>query len=213
MISLKAKTRTGKQVEAENIPAILYGPGIENVKLAVNEKEFSKTYDEAGEALVDLDVGGKKYSVMIYDTEQDPLTLKYIHVDFYQPNLAEEVETEIELEIIGEAPAVKNLGGTLITNIKEINIKALPKDIPASIEIDVSKLETFEDHILIKDIKVPAGVKITDDPEEIVVQITEPEKVDEELAKPIEGEIQEPAVESSEEKKEEEGESSEPAKE
>lgn len=213
MISLKAKTRTGKQVEAENIPAILYGPGIENVKLAVNEKEFSKTYDEAGEALVDLDVGGKKYSVMIYDTEQDPLTLKYIHVDFYQPNLAEEVETEIELEIIGEAPAVKNLGGTLITNIKEINIKALPKDIPASIEIDVSKLETFEDHILIKDIKVPAGVKITDDPEEIVVQITEPEKVDEELAKPIEGEIQEPAVESSEEKKEEEGESSELAKE
>lgn len=210
MISLKAKTRTDKQTEADNIPAILYGPGIENIKLAVNEKDFSKVYDEVGEALVDLDIDGKKYSVMIYDTEQDPLTLNYIHVDFYQPNLLEEVETEVELEIVGEAPAVKNLGGTLITNIKEINIKALPKDIPASIEIDVSRLESFEDHILVKDIKVPAGVKIMDSPEEIVVQITEPEKVDEELAKPIEGKIEEPVAEAAEEKKEEE---SEPAKE
>ncbi|HPC30770.1 MAG TPA: 50S ribosomal protein L25 [Candidatus Paceibacterota bacterium] len=203
MISLKAKNRTGKKVEPGEIPAILYGPGLENVKLAINLKDFVKVYNEVGEALIDLDVEGKKYSVMIYDTEQDPLTLDYIHIDFYQPNLLEEVETEVELEIKGEAPAVKNLGGTLITNLKEVSIKALPKDIPASLEVDVSGLNTFEDHILIRDIKTPAGVKILNDPEETVVQVTEPEKVEEELAKPIEGKIEEPITTVAGENKEE----------
>lgn len=202
MISLNAKTRTNKQVEGGSIPAILYGPGLENLMVQVNQKEFTKTYDIAEETLLTLNVDGKEYSVLIYDTQQDPVTLEYIHVDFYQPNLKAEVETEIELEVVGEAPAVKNLGGTLITNIKEIHIKALPKDIPNAIHIDVSGLNTFEDHILIKDIKVPAGVKIMDDPEEIVVQVTEPENVDEELAKPIEGAVAEPEVATEEEKKE-----------
>lgn len=201
MISLKAKTRIGKKTEDNSIPAILYGPGIKNIMLQVNKQEFEKLYDIAEETLFSLNVDSKEYPVLIYDTQQDPLTLDYIHVDFYQPNLKEEVETEIELEIVGEAPAVKNLGGTLITNIKEITIKALPKDIPNSLKIDVSGLNTFEDHILIKDIKVPAGVKVMADPEEIVVQVTEPEKVDEELAKPIEGKIVEPVVEAVEEKK------------
>lgn len=203
MISLKAKTRTDKKIEDGNISGILYGPGIENIMVQVNKQEFEKAYDLAEETLITLNIDNKDYSVLIYYTQQDPVTSDYIHIDFYQPNLKEEVETEIELEIIGEAPAVKNLGGTLITNIKEINIKALPKDIPNSIKIDVSGLNTFEDHILIKDIKVPAGVKVMDDPEEIVVQVTEPEKVDEELAKPIEGKPAELVIETTEEKKEE----------
>jgi len=79
----------------------------------------------------------------------------------------------------------------------------LPKDIPASLEVDVSGLNTFEDHILIRDIKTPAGVKILNDPEETVVQVTESEKVEEELAKPIEGKIEEPITTVAGENKEE----------
>lgn len=206
MISLNAKTRIGKKYEEGSIPAILYGPGIENITVQVNKKEFEKVYDVAEETLFSLIVDGKEYSVLIYDTQQEPMSMDYIHVDFYQPNLKAEVETQIELEIVGEAPAVKNLGGTLITNVKEIKIKALPKDIPNSLKIDVSKLETFEDHILIKDIKVPVGVTVMDDPEEIAIQVTKPENVDAELAKPVEGAAPiEPVAEAAEgeEKKEE----------
>ncbi len=202
MISIQAKTRQGKKIEQGNIPAILYGPGIENVMVQVDKKEFTKAYDIAEETLITLNLDGKEYSVLIYDTQEDPLTSEFIHIDFYQPNLKEEVETEIELEVVGEAPAVKNLGGTLITNIKEIHIKVLPKDIPNSIQVDVSGLNTFEDYILVKDLKIPAGVKVMDKPEEIVIQVTEPENVDEELSKPIDGKIPEPVVEAEEAKEE-----------
>jgi large subunit ribosomal protein L25 len=113
------------------------------------------------------------------------------------------------LELVGEAPAVKNLGGTLITNIKELKIRALPKDIPNAIKIDVSNLNTFEDYILVKDIKVAENVKVMDDPEEVVVQVTQPENVDAELAKPIEGVVVEPEIKAEEEKKEGEAEAGE----
>jgi large subunit ribosomal protein L25 len=210
MISLKAKTRIEKNYEDGSIPAILYGPGVENLMIQINRKEFEKAYEVVEETLMTLEVDGKQYSVLIYDTQQDPVSLDFIHVDFYQPNLKAEVETEIELEIVGEAPAVKNLGGTLITNIKELKIKALPKDIPNAIKIDVSGLNTFEDHILVKDIKVPSTVKVMDDPEEVVVQVTHPENVDAELAKSAEA-VAEPIV-AEEEKKEGEPAAEEPKK-
>ncbi len=201
MISIKAKNRKGKISESGFLPAVLYGPGIENISLEVDKKEFDKMFKEVGETLIGLDVDGKTYSVLIYDTQTDPMTMQTMHVDFYQPNLKEEVETEVPLELTGEAPALK-LGGTLITNMKELTVKALPKDLPNKIRIDVSSLMTFEDAITVKDIIVPAGVKIIDHPEEIVVQVVEPEKVEEELAKPIEEVEKEP--EKAGEKKEEE---------
>lgn len=208
MTSLKAKLRKTKGTayrasqEENTIPAVLYGHETENLSLEVDRKEFEKVYKEVGETLIDLEVEGKKYSVLIHDEQVHPLTQELLHVDFYQPNLKEEVETEVPLELVGEAPALK-LGGTLIANMKEIPVYALPKDLPSKITIDVSSLATFEDAITVKDIKVPAGVTIDiEDPEEIIVQVVEPEKVEEELAKPIEEVNKEP--EKAGEKKEEE---------
>jgi len=197
---LEAKTRK-KAGEAGMIPAVLYGPGLENILLQVDKKNFDKVFKEAGETLISLKVDDKTYSVLIYDTQKHPFTAELVHVDFYQPNLKEEVETEVPLEIEGEAPAVKNLGGTLITNVKELSIKALPKDLPSKIKVNVGKLETFDDFILVKDIKFPPGVAVLDNPEEIVVQVVEPEKVEEELAQPVEEKL--PEVEKKEETKEE----------
>jgi large subunit ribosomal protein L25 len=205
MISIKAKNRTEKGDLSRNgvLPAVLYGPGIESVSLSIDKKEFDKMFKEVGETLVSLDVEGKTYSVLIYDTQVDPMTLETTHVDFYQPNLKEEVETEVPLELFGDAPALK-LGGTLIANMKELGIKALPKDLPSKIRIDVSSLNTFEDVIMAKDIALPAGVKIAGNPEEIIVQVVEPEKVEEELSKPIEDLNKEPEKAGEKEKKEEE---------
>lgn len=203
MLKIEAKIRDNKHVDEGNVPAILYGAGLENIILQVEKNAFDKVFKEAGETLIDLKVGDKVYSVLIYDTQKHPYTGELIHVDFYQPNLKEEVETEVPLEIEGEAPAVKNLGGTLITNIKELSIKALPKDLPSKIKINVENLNTFDDFILVKDIKMPVGVAVLDNPEEIVVQVVEPEKVEKELAKPLEEKLPE-VVEKKEETKQEE---------
>jgi large subunit ribosomal protein L25 len=198
MTSLTAKLRKQKGAAlkageiAEIVPAVLYGSGIENISLEIDKKSFLKIFREVGETLIDLDVEGKKYSVLIHDTQVQPLTQELIHVDFYQPNLTEEVETEVPIELVGEAPALK-LGGTLIVNMKEISVKALPKDLPSKIIIDVSSLITFEDAITAKDIKLPAGVTIEiENPDEVIVQVVEPENVEEELAKPIEDVNKEP---------------------
>jgi large subunit ribosomal protein L25 len=204
MLTLEVKTRSNKKIDSGSVPAVLYGPGVENTLLEVEKNKFDKIFKESGETLINLKVNDKVYSVLIYDTQKHPYTGELIHIDFYQPNLEEEVETEVPLEIEGEAPAIKNLGGTLITNIKELNIKALPKDLPNKVKINVSGLNTFDDFILVKDIVVPSGVIVLDNPEEIVVQVVEPQKVEEELAKPVEEKLPEVEKKEGEEKVEEE---------
>lgn len=192
MTNLTAKIRKEKVSEVGLIPAVLYGPGIENVSIEIDRKVIEKMYKEVGETLIDLDVEGKTYNVLVHETQVDPITLELIHVDFYQPNLEEETEADVHLEIVGLSPAVK-LGGTMISNMREVTVKALPRNLPNKIEVDVSGLKEMGDYITIKDLKVGEGIKVIfDDPEEIVIQILEPEDVDKELATSIEDINKEP---------------------
>jgi large subunit ribosomal protein L25 len=213
MLTLSAKIRKdlgkkAKKLRKEGrIPAILYGPGIKNLPLEIDSKEFEKALKEAGESsLIKLEVRSQKsevneFSVLIHEIERDPLTLKPIHVDFYQPLLKEEVSVTVPLVFEGEALAVKDLGGTLVKNISEIEVKALPQNLPHEIRVSIENLKTFEDNILIKDLKLPEGVKIQREAKEIVAHVLAPVKVEEELVKPIEEKIEE--VEKIEKKKEE----------
>lgn len=209
MLTLKAKKReiTGKKVkklrQKDILPAVLYGPKVKNLNLELNLKEFEKIFKQVGESsLVFLELGKEKFSVLIHDTKKDPLTGKLIHVDFYQPILTEEVIVTVPLIFEGEALAVKELGGTMVKEISEIEVKALPQNLPHEIKVNIAILKTFEDEILIKDLKVPEGIKIQREPDEIVAVVTPPEKVEEELVKPIKEKVEE--VEKVEEKKEEE---------
>ena len=99
---------------------------------------------------------------------------------------------------------MKNLGGTLVKNISEIEVKALPQHLPKEIKINVEELKTFEDKVLIKDLQLPEGVKILRSPEEIIAHVAPPEKVEEELQKPIEEKVEE--VEKVEKEKKDKGE-------
>jgi large subunit ribosomal protein L25 len=210
MLSLSAKIRKelGKKVKTLRkkgiLPGVLYGPKLKETQpLEIDLKEFEKVYQEAGESsLISLEVEGKRFLVLIHKIQLAPLTGKHIHVDFYQPALEEEVEVEVPLVFEGEAPAVKDLGGTLVKNISELKIKAKPQDLPHEIKVNIESLKTFEDNIKISDLKVPEGVKILKGPEEFVASVSPPEKVEEELVKPIEEKVEE--VEKVEEKKEEE---------
>ncbi|MFA5746550.1 MAG: 50S ribosomal protein L25 [Candidatus Paceibacterota bacterium] len=211
MISLEAKIRNiqGKKTKELKrsgvIPAILYGPEISNALLEVDLKNFKKVFKEAGEnTMISLktDGSGKKdYAVLIKQVVNDPISSEPIHIDFYQPNLSKELEADIPLEFIGAAPALQ-LGGTLVKNMHELKVKSLPQNLPHSIKIDVSGLNTFEDSILVKDVHLPENVKIMDNLEETVVKVMEPEKVEEELAKPAEEGVEN--IEKVEKKKKEE---------
>ncbi len=201
MISLSVKERKEKEKNAKKtrekgfIPAVLYGPKIkENRLLEVEKKAFQEVYKEAGESsLISLEIEkeNKKYPVLIYEVQIQPLSGEIVHIDFYQPSLDEEVETTVPLVFEGLAPAVKELGGTLIKNISEIEVKALPLKLPKEIKVNVETLKTFDDEITIADLKVPEGVKIIKEPGEVVALVVPPEKVEEELEKPVEEEIEE----------------------
>jgi large subunit ribosomal protein L25 len=208
MLALSAKIRKDLGKKVKNLrkkgvlPAVLYGPKIKTQSLELDFKEFEKIYQQAGESsLVSLEIDGKKLLVLIHEVQHNPLTGEPVHVDFYQPSLEKEVEVTVPIIFEGEAPAVKDLGGTLVKNISEVEVKARPQNLPHEIRVDVSQLKTFDDSILIKDIKLPEGVKISKNLEEIVAAVSPPEKVEEELVKPIEEKVEE--VEKVEEKKEE----------
>uniref|UniRef100_A0A7C4R4N5 Large ribosomal subunit protein bL25 n=1 Tax=candidate division CPR3 bacterium TaxID=2268181 RepID=A0A7C4R4N5_UNCC3 len=200
---------TGKKVKEIRkeglIPAVIYGKGKENINLSLNKIEFNKVFLKAGESsLIDLKIEGdsKPHNVLVYEVQYHPTSDEPIHVDFYEVRMDEEVETEIPLNFIGESLAVKDLEGTLITNKTEVTVKCLPANLPQQLDVDISKLATFEDSITAADIKIPADVELITDLEETIALVNPPRS--EEELKELESEVVEnvEAVEATEEKKE-----------
>jgi large subunit ribosomal protein L25 len=216
MLNLSAKIRNPEKkssevIEEGKISGILYGPKIENKILEIDQKLFEKAYEESGlSSLINLEVDGKGIPVLIHDFQRDPLTNNFIHVDFYQPNLEEKIETKVPLIFEGQSKAVKDLEGTLIKHIQELEIKAVPHKLPREIKVDIGRMDSFEDIIEVKDLNIPEDVEVLREPDEIIVSVSAPEDVDEELSKPVEEETVAPTEEEKEgEEKEEEEESKE----
>jgi len=216
-IELKTEVRkeTGKKVKTLRdkgiVPAVVYGAGHKPVSIQVNAKEFNKIFQEAGETtLLKLKIDDHSKNVLIHDIARDPVENNIIHIDFYEVKMDQQIKTEVPLVFEGEAPAVKNLGGILVKNLTEIKVEALPKDLPHEIKVDISKLETLESHIRIKDLVLPAGVKILEEMEETIV-LVEPPRSEEELAKLEEkAEVKPEEVEIVTEKKPEESQKEQP---
>ncbi|MDP2735660.1 MAG: 50S ribosomal protein L25 [bacterium] len=187
------------------VPAVLYGPALQPSVLSVARKEFDAVLKEAGESsLVSLEVGKEKTPVLIRGVQRHPISGEPIHVDFYQPRLDEKIKIMVPVSLEGEAPAQKELEGTLIQNVHEVEVAALPQDLPHEIVVDVSGLKTFEDRILVENLLVDSKVEIVSEKDWIVAQVVPAENVEEELAKPVEEAEAVASVEKVEEKKEEE---------
>jgi len=187
------------------VPAVLYGPKLQPIILSVDQKKFDKVYSEAGESsLVAVQMDGKEFPSLIQEVQRHPLSGAPVHVDFYQPDLTKITEVSVPLVFDGEAPGVKELGGTLLRNIQEITVSALPQNLPNEIVVSVEGLKTFEDRILVKDIIVPEGVTVKRDPEDLVAEVVPAEDVEAQLEVPIEEDVT--SVEGGEKKEEGEGE-------
>ncbi|MDP2656266.1 MAG: 50S ribosomal protein L25 [bacterium] len=216
-ITLLAQQRTivGKKLKSlrvqKLIPAVLYGREVATQMLSVPVVAFDKTYNKAGEsALVDLDIeGGETLKVLIHDVARDPVKGTVQHVDFYQVNMKEELTTEIPLVFVGESKAVKELGGTLVKSIEELEVRCLPSDLVHEITVDISSLITFEDVLKVKDVILPSGMAVLSDIDDVLVSVDEP-ATDEELAaleeKPVEDVGAVEIEEKGKEKDEKEGE-------
>ena len=188
-IKLAAKTRTERGRKTNKgrkegmIPAVIYGKEEKPGSLWVNSLDFSRLLKKSGESvIIDLNVDGKSdHNVLIHEMQTDPVSGKYVHIDFFQVKMNEKIETEVELIFIGESAAVKEQGGVLVKNMDKIEISCLPADLPSHIDVDISKLKTFEEHIAIKDIKLPAKVEVKVDAETVVALVTPP-RTEEELS-------------------------------
>ena len=196
-LSAKLRTETGKKVaktrQAGRIPAVIYGHKVKNTLLDIDYKEFQKVFGQAGEnSLIELNIEGdkEKRPVLVHDLQLDPISDKFIHIDFFQTSLTEEVEVEIPLIFEGDSLAVKDLGGTLVKSISELKIKSLPQNIPHEIKVSIDGLNTFEDHILVKDLTIPANVKVMVNSDEIVASVTAPTNIEAELETPIEEKVE-----------------------
>lgn len=174
------RTETGKALlklrAAGFIPAVRYGHDEKPVSLSVPALDFSKAYRMAGEStLVELILDGKKGSnVLIHDVQTDPLSGRFTHIDFYQVNMSEEIETDVPLEYIGESEAVKAHGGVLVRSLDEVKIKCLPKDLPHSLTVDIARLKTFDDHIKVADLVLPKGVEMLEALDTTIALVTPP---------------------------------------
>ncbi|MBU2037098.1 50S ribosomal protein L25 [Patescibacteria group bacterium] len=181
MLELKAETRTifGKKVSSLRkdgfLPAVLYGHGIKPTAVTVSAKEFDKIFKQAGETtLLNLAIGDKKHNVFIHDFAKDPLSSQITHVDFFEVKMDEKIKTKVPFVFIGESPAVKADGGVLVRAMQEVEVEALPQDLPKEIPVEISSLKTFEDKIYIKDLSLGSGVRVIANPEETVVLVAPP---------------------------------------
>ncbi|MBI3341630.1 50S ribosomal protein L25 [Candidatus Curtissbacteria bacterium] len=168
--------RKVKQIRKEGlIPAHIFGHKIETIHAQVNGHDFRKVYEKAGETgVIELKIDGKSHPVLVRSLQIHPLTDEIQHIDFYQVNLLEKVKVNVPLEIVGEAPAVEKKIGLLLTPVTEVEVEALPTDLPESIQVDISNLAAIDDAIKVANLQIDRSkVEVLADAELVVAQIGE----------------------------------------
>ncbi|KKU29104.1 MAG: 50S ribosomal protein L25 [Candidatus Amesbacteria bacterium GW2011_GWA2_47_11b] len=172
--TLKSEPRkiTGRKIKSLRaqglIPANVFGKDVKSQALQIKSTDFAKLYKEAGEStLIYLD----DRPVMIHEVAVHPVTDKILHVDFHQVNLKEKTTANVAIKLVGVAPAEKEKQGILVQQLHELEIEALPADMPEAVEVSVASLTAEGDTILVKDLKLSDKLTVKIDPEAIVVKI------------------------------------------
>lgn len=177
-ISLQVEPRSvrGKSVRflrrAGQIPANIYGPGLDSIAVQAAEKELRRVLRQAGwYHLVHVTVGAEPMPrpVLVRQVLRQATTDAILHVDFYQVPLDKKLTSRVPLVLVGEAPVTAR-GGLLLHVLEYVTIECLPADLPARLEVNVSSIRTIEDAIRVRDLAAPAGVRILTDGDELVVK-------------------------------------------
>jgi len=190
-IVMKAGVRTavGKGLYAlrksGKIPAVLYGPGIDALPIELDEKTAARVINTlTGSTLIRLEVGEKKFSVLLRDLQRDSILRTIQHVDFYAVPSDRVIRVHVPLQFTGVSAAVRDLGGVLVHLLSELDVECLPKDLVNGISVSLSPLEKVGDSIAIKDVQLPDGIKVLMDPEESIITVTA-QAAEEEVVAPV----------------------------
>lgn len=182
-----------------NIPAVVYGPEVPPVSLAVDEKAFRAAMKNvSGSTLINLDMNGKTSKVIVREIQRDPVTSRIIHLDFYAVSMTKPISISIPVRFVGTPRGVKTDGGIMQTTMRDLEISCLPSKIPEFVEIDVSDLG-IGDSVHVRDLSIP-DVQILSELRRTVVVISAPtvikaeEVEEEEVAAEEEGEAAEAAA-------------------
>lgn len=198
-IEVQPRQETGKNANrrarsAGKIPAVVYGGGRESVAIEVDRKTLVDTMKGHGgeNPIFLLKLGDKERHAMIRHMQTDPLSRQVIHIDFQRVQMDRKVRVAVPIELVGTAYGVKTEGGMIDFVSREVHIESLPGDIPKHIECDVTNLHVGQ-HVEMKDLEVPAGVTLLDDPDRVIVSLSH-SRLEAAPAEGADGESAEPEV-------------------
>ncbi len=180
------KTSLEKMRKAGELPAVFYGAGKKSTSVTINTIEFKKVWHKAGESsAVVVKTPEGDVDVLIHEVQVDPVKDEPIHVDFLAIDMTKKIKVKVALEFVGISAAVKDGIGTLVKVLHEIEVEALPKNLPHNLEVDISKLATLADNVAVSDIKLPEGVEAITPGIEVVASVVAQVEEKEEEAAPI----------------------------
>lgn len=208
---LKAERRTvrGKQVKALRregiLPGVVYGPASEPTAIQMNTREATRVIRSIqGTQLIDLVIDGETKPVLLQDIERHAIRGDFEHVDLYAPDMDKPLKVYIPINVTGQSFAVNSLSGVLVRGITELHIEVFPRDLIASVTVDITALQAIGQSITVKDVAVPATVKVLDDPDTMLARVTYQSKEEDLSAAPTVATAEVEVVEKGK-KEEEEG--------
>jgi large subunit ribosomal protein L25 len=169
------------------IPAVMFGRATENTPIALDAKMFEQFLKRHGPSgIVELQIGADRGAAVIKEVQRHPISRRVVHVDFFAVSMTEKLRTTVPLHFVGEAPAVRQFNGTLLTVVSAVEVEALPSDLPPGIEVDVSTLETLDDAIVVGDLAVGSDLTVLTPADEVVAKVALPKIEVEEAAEEAE---------------------------
>ncbi len=194
-ITLSPRTVIGKKVKQLRregvVPVHVYGWDIDAMSLQVEVQTINKVLPAVGSNIpLTVEIDGRKGESVCFvrEVQRHPVTDAVLHVDFLRVNVSQTIRAEVPIILIGNAPAVRDEGGTLLQPLQNVLVEALPMNVPASIEADVSDLDDFEKGVYLRDLTLDANVTVITDLDEMIARVAPPRVVEEELEEGLEGE-------------------------
>ncbi|MBO7605726.1 MAG: 50S ribosomal protein L25 [Elusimicrobiaceae bacterium] len=212
-VKIKAQPREKAGVRGElskiraqkNIPAVLYGEGLEPVSITVSQKDLAEIQKAGSNAIVELALPKGNENAIIKEVQYHVVTDNPIHIDFQRISMDKPLETVVPIVLKGDCAWVKENGGIVDHTVREVAIKCLPADIPHEIDVDITGL-TLDKHVTLADLVAPKGVTILGEPDRMIVHIMIPrEEVAAAPAAAAGTEAAQPELSATKGKKEEEG--------
>ena len=213
-LSATPRTVTGKQVGRLRreglLPAVVYGPGAKPQSIQLNSREASKVFRRVhGAELIDLELNGQTRKVLVHDLQRDAIRGDFLHADLYVVDMARPIRVRLPIHLVGTSPAVVSLSGVLVRGLPELEVECLPGDLIKEVEADLSVLKEIGNSLHVRDLTLPATIKVLTDPDEQVARVTYQAK-EEDLSTPTTAATEVEVIEKG--KLEEEAEEGEAAK-